>query len=582
MIRSIGGRLSGVAHISKALGLMGLLLLSACGGGGGGGSSGGGGSTPVVVAPPTTGQAARFLTQATFGPNDADISGVVSSGYSGWVNAQLSTPVSATHLAHLDARLVELKAANATATLSANQFYESFWKQAATGPDQLRQRVKFALSEIFVVSFNADGEDPRGMASYYDMLGKDALGNYRQLLEDVTLHPAMGIYLTYMANQKENVATGRSPDENYAREVMQLMSIGLYELNLDGTVKTDLLGKPIPTYTADDIKGLAKVFTGLSWYNPTPTNTTFFGGNRDAEAYTKPMIVYGNYHSISAKSFLGTNIAAVTTPDGAADLKTALDTLFNHPNVGPFISKQLIQRLVTSNPSPAYVQRVATIFNNNGSGVRGDMGAVVRAILLDDEARTASSDATYGKLREPVVRMANWMRAFEVSSQTGNFLLNSTSANTSLGQSALTSPSVFNFFRPGFIPPNTVLGAKNKLAPEFQLVDEVYSASYVNVMQNAVNTGVGSTPPGGSGNDIRSAYTKELALTSDPTALVERVNTLLYYGQMPDTLKTKIFNAVSTISITTGTQTQMDTAKLNRVKLAVFLGMVAPDYLAQR
>jgi uncharacterized protein (DUF1800 family) len=594
MIRSFGGRLSGVARVSKALNLralslIGLMFLSACGGGGGGGgsaSSGSGSSSsaPPVVVVPTSALASRFLTQATFGPNDSEITSVINSGYAGWVNAQLAMPVSATHLAHMDARLIELRAANATANVNATQFYESFWKQAATSPDQLRQRVKLALSEIFVVSYSGDGQDARGLASYYDMLGKDAFGNFRTLLEDVTYHPAMGRYLTYIGNQKENAATGRSPDENYAREVMQLMTLGLYQLNLDGTVKTDLFGNTQPTYTSDDIKGLAKVFTGLSWYHPTPTVNTFFGGNRDAASYTTPMLMYNTYHSISAKSFLGTNIAAVTatTVDGTADIKTALDTLFNNPNVGPFISRQLIQRLVTSNPSPAYVSRVASVFNNNGAGVRGDMGAVVKAILMDDEARTASSDITYGKLREPIVRMANWMRAFEVTSQSGSYLLGSTSANTLLGQSALNSPSVFNFFRPGFIPPNTVLGSKNKLAPEFQLVDEVYVASYVNLMQTAVNTGVGSTPTGGTGSDIRSSYTKELALAGDPTALVERVNSLLYYGQMSDVLKTKIITAVTAVNITTGTQTQIDTARLNRVKLAVFLGLASPEFLVQR
>jgi uncharacterized protein (DUF1800 family) len=285
------------------------------------------------------------------------------------------------------------------------------------------------------------------------MLGDNAFGNYRTLLQQVSLHPMMGVYLTHLANQKEDTATGREPDENYAREVMQLMSIGVHRLNIDGSVVTDGSGAPVPAYSQADIAGLARVFTGMSWYSPTPTNNTFLGRNRDPDASIRPMIFYPVFHSTSAKTFLGTTIAGGST-DGAAELNTALDVIFNHPNVGPFIGRQLIQRLVTSNPSPAYVQRVATVFNNNGSGVRGDLAAVIRAILLDAEARdmTSVSSATFGKVREPMVRLANWMRAFSATSVSGNYLITSTSANTSLGQSPLASPSVFNFYRPGYIP----------------------------------------------------------------------------------------------------------------------------------
>lgn len=574
---------------AAVLALSSFATLTACGGGSGGGSasgsSGSGGSGSTAPAPkPTAAEASRFLTQATFGPNDADISAVTSTSYDSWIDAQIALPVGTTHLAWADARLVQLQAANATASLSSNQFYESFWAQAASAPDQLRQRVKFALSEIFVVSFAMDGEDVRGMASYYDMLGKNAFGNFRQLLNDVTYHPAMGLYLTFLANQKENAAQGRLPDQNYAREVMQLMTIGLYLLNTDGTLKKDLLGNTQATYGQSDIDSLAKVFTGLSWYNPTPTNSTFGGGNRDAEAYTKPMIAYNNFHSISAKTFLGATIAATSTADTNGDVKTALDTLFNHANVGPFIGKQLIQRLVTSNPSDAYVGRVAAVFNDNGKGTRGDLAAVVRAILTDSEARGVTSDPDYGKLREPIVRLGNWMRAFEVTSQSTNWLMSSTSANTSLSQSPLTSPSVFNFYRPGYVPPNTALGSKNKLAPEFQITDEVSIASYLNTMQSVIGSGIGSTPPGGSGADIRSAYTKELALAADVPSLLDRLNLLLFSGTMSTTLNGRINTAVTGVAIPggTATQAQIDAAKLNRVKLAVFLSMASPEYLTQK
>jgi uncharacterized protein (DUF1800 family) len=556
------------------------VAVSACGGGGsGGGGSVGGTITPPVITPkPTISEAGRLLAQATFGANDADIAAVTSTSFSAWLDAQLALPVSGSHLTWLDTRLPQLQAVTPTATLSANQFYESFWAQAITAPDQLRQRVKLALSEIFVVSFNMDGEDPRGMASYYDMLGKNAFGNFRVLLNDVTYHPAMGLYLTYMANQKENASTGRTPDQNYAREVMQLMTIGLYKLNSDGSLNNDLFGNAQPTYTQDDIAELAKVFTGLSWYNPTPTNSTFGGGSKDVEAYTKPMIAYNNFHSISAKSFLGTTIAASTTADTNGDVSKALDALFNHANVGPFIGRQLIQRLVTSNPSPAYVARISAVFNNNGSGVRGDLSAVIRAILLDSEARTASSDPDYGKLREPIIRLGHWMRAFEATSASGNWLLTSTAANTSLAEAPLTSPSVFNFYRPGYVPPNTTLGGKNQQAPEFQITDEVSVAGYLNTMQTAIGSGIGTS------SDIKSAYTKELAFATDVAGLMDRLNQLLFAGQMSATLRAKITTAVNAITIPGGTasQSSIDTAKLNRVKLAIFLSMASPEYLAQR
>lgn len=474
---------------------------------------------------------------------------------------------------------MQLRVADPNAGLGPNQFYEAFWQNAVTGSDQLRQRMRFALSQIFVISLVDPNIDIRGAASYYDMLGANALGNYRTLLEQVTLHPMMGVYLTHLANQKEDTAGTRSPDENYAREVMQLMSIGLFMLNPDGTKQLDTSGQPIPTYTQDDISGLARVFTGLSWYAPTPTNNTFFGGNRNADATIRPMIFYNNYHSTSQKRFLGTTIPASATVDIAGDLRIALDTIFNHPNVGPFMAQRLIQQFVTSNPSLAYVRCVATVFNNNGSGVRGDLAAVIRAVLTDSEARNIGvvSSASFGKLREPVIRLANWMRAFGATSQSGNWLMGSTSANTSLSQAPLTSPSVFNFWRPGYVPPSTQLGAQNLQAPEFQVVDEVAVAGYLNTMQNAVNAGVGS------GNDIRSAYTAEIAIANDPVALVDRVNKLLVYGQLSAISQQRINEAVTGVAIpATGTQAQIDAARLNRAKLAVFLAMASPEYLALR
>lgn len=564
-------------RLARALAVASALSLAACGSGDG--QTGGErpqGTTPLPETAPIKQNAARFLTQATFGPTDADVASVNALGYRGWIDQQMVT-ATPSHLTYVDNRLAQIRLTTPTATLSSTQFYESFWLYAATSPAQLRERMKLALSEIFVISMVDPNVDPRGAASYYDMLGNNAFGNYRTLLEQVTLHPMMGIYLTHLANQKEDTATGRNPDENYAREVMQLMSIGVEQLNADGTVRRDANGAAIPTYTSADISNLARVMTGFSWYSPTPSNNTFLGRNRDPEASVRSMIPYANYHSTSVKTFLGTTIPAGST-DARAELNQALDVLFNHPNVGPFMARRLIQRLVTSNPSPAYVGRVAAVFANNGAGVRGDMAAVTRAILLDPEAAALGQSPGSGKVREPMIRLTNWMRAFGATSISGNYLIGSTSANTSLGQSALASPSVFNFFRPGYVPPNTRLGAANLTAPEFQIVDEVTVAGYANTMQNVIGNGIGT------GTDVRSAYAREIAMAHDANALADRMNAILMYGQMPFALRQRIVDSVNSVTIPggTATQAQIDAARLNRVRLAVYLTMISPDYLVQR
>jgi uncharacterized protein (DUF1800 family) len=395
----------------------------------------------------------------------------------------------------------------------------------------------------------------------------------------VSLHPIMGRYLTHLANQKEDPVTGRTPDENYAREVLQLMSVGLVALNSDGTPQRDSAGNTIPAYTAADVSNLAKVFTGFSYSHPTPSANSFNNRVRVADYLILPMIAYPEFHSVSAKTFLGTTISSSATSDPTGDLRIALDTIFNHPNTAPFVSKQLIQRLVTSNPSPAYVGRVAGVFANNGQGVRGDLAAVARAILTDSEARTLSSDPNYGKLREPLLRMTHMMRAFDATSQTGNFLLGSTSASNSLGQSALTAPSVFNFWRPGYSPPNTKTGAAGLVAPEFQIVDEVTTAGYLNTLQTALTNGIGTS------NDVRTALSAETALAETPSQLVDRLNTLLVSGQMSTGLRQRIIDTVTGVTIPAGTnvtQAQIDAAKLNRARLAVFLTMASPEYLVQR
>ena len=554
--------------MARWLGVLAALVVASCSGARGTGSGGDG--------PPTAAEAARFLSQATYGPTEATISQLRASGYSQWIDQQMTMPPPTSHLALLDARL-----ARTGENPNPTDFYYGYWTQAITGPDQLRQRMKLALSEIFVVSLTDSNISTRGAASYYDMLGANAFGNFRTLLEQVALHPMMGVYLTWVGNQKEDPVTGRNPDENFAREVIQLMTIGLYQLNPDGTVRTDISGRPLATYSAEDISGLARVFTGYSYYTPTPTSLTFRGGNVPADGFVRSMIPYPTFHSTGAKTFLGATIAASATSNPSGDLKVALDTLFNHPNVGPFIGKQLIQRLVTSNPSPAYVARVTAVFNDNGKGVRGDMAAVVRAILLDSEARSAAAadDPNFGKVREPLVRMTNWARAFGATSTSGEFTIGTTSANTSLSQTALTAPSVFNFYRPGYSPPNSRVGNAGLLAPEFQIVDEVSVAGYLNTLQSTIDQGAGLTVNGA--RDIRSAYSAEMAVADDPAGLADRMNLLLANGRMSATTRGRIIDAVGAISLPASGATRT-TALLNRSKLAAYMTMASPEYLVQR
>ena len=575
-IRRHGGRLA----LTLAV-----MLLAACGGGGGseGGNtaasasvSGTDNGTPVSDLPTTKSEGARFLSQTSFGPKQAEIDSLSASGYSAWLNAQFALPQNL-HVTYFDQQLAAGQSA------SANLIYESFWRQAVTGEDQLRQRLVFALSQIFVVSLadSTVSNTPRGIAGYMDMLGSNTFGNFRSLLQDVSLHPMMGIYLSHLRNQKEDPARGRVPDENYAREVMQLFTIGLSELNADGTVKLDARNEPIDTYSNEDVTGMARVFTGWSWAGPDKSDSRFSGGSPAPDREILPMQSYPKFHSTSEKRFLGTVIGAQASANPEASLQVALDRLFNHPNVGPFIGKQLIQRLVSSNPSPAYVARVTAAFNDDGKGIRGNMQAVIRTIYLDPEARDMSklADPKAGKLREPILRMANWMRAANVSSTSGRFLIGGTDdPGNSLGQTPMRSPSVFNFYRPGYAPPNTSIGSAGLVAPELQITHETSVAGYLNTMRSAVQSGFGSNSP----RDVQPNYAELLALANTPDALVEQVNLLLTYGQMSAALKVQIRDAVTSVTIPTNSTTNADAARRNRVMLALFLTLAAPEYLNQK
>ena len=517
---------------------------------------------------PTADEAARFLTQATFGPTDTDIARVQSIGYSAWIDEQFALPA-APHLPYVQANFTP--GAN---TANFNFMQDAFWQQAIPAPDQLRQRVKFALSELVVVSGgdNTIAAYSDGLANYADLLGQHAFGNYRQLIEAVATSPMMGIYLSHLGNKKADAITGAVPDENFAREVTQLFTIGLYQLNLDGT-PVMVNNAPVETYTNADVSGLARVFTGWGWAATGTSNAEFRGAVvTDPQRTVKPMKMYPNYHETGAKTFLGTTIPAGTS--GEQSLALALDGLFNHQNLCPFIGRQLIQRLVTSNPNAAYVGRVAAACINNGQGVRGDMKAMVRAILLDTEARDASkmADPQFGKVREPAVRLANWARCFKATSASGNWTIrNLDSAATSLGQQPWRSPSVFNFFRPGYVPPNTAIAAAGLVAPEFQLIGETSVAGYTNTMQSVIQSGVGV----GSPRDVRADYSGDIALAGNADALLDRVNRCLMYGTMDTALRNDLRTAINAISMNGNGPT-------NRVYAAILLTMASPEYLVQK
>jgi len=532
--------------------------LAACGGGGdsGSGAAGSTASEALPNEPMAAADAARLLAQATPGASRADIAQAETVGARKWVEQQFEQPATGGHFDWMMGNGYGDEA-NRFSTAGLDN---SLWRKLISSPDALRQRMVLALSEICVVSVSGIDAPWRqfAVANYVDILERNAFGNYRTLLEEVTLSTAMGYYLTYRGNAKAN-GRGSQPDENYAREVMQLFTIGLLQLRQDGSVVAGA-----ETYDSDDVSGLARVFTGWD------LDTSGLPSQVPPEVQRRPMAQVGNRYENGAKSFLGVTIAA-GTPARAA-LTTALDTLFHHPNVPPFIGRQLIQRLVTSNPSPSYVARVASAFIDNGSGVRGDLKAVLRAILLDPEARNSASalaDPYFGKLREPVQRFLNWARGWRANSPSGQWTIGDLSdAASRLGQSPMRSPSVFNFFRPGYVPPGGALAAAGLTAPELQIANETSVAGYLNFMQRAV--------AGSSIGDVRADHAPLLAMATDSRRLLDELNLVLAAGQIPATTITMLKTALDTIAAAT------DTGKRNRVQAALVLVLAAPEYIAQK
>ncbi|MSU48109.1 MAG: DUF1800 family protein [Opitutus sp.] len=530
-------------------------------------------TAPAVSLTNTTAiDAARLLTQATFGPKQSEITALTGGSITSWIDTQLALPNTSHRTATVNER--ETALANSEFDPTNNPYLLLFrqraWFQIAlTAPDQLRQRVAFALSQILVVSDSGFGNNmTEPLAAYYDILANNAFGNYRALLGQVTLSPTMGLYLSSLRNSKADPVTGTNPDENYAREVMQLFSIGLVQLQPDGTLKLDSAGLPIPTYNQNTISQMARIFTGFGFFTTTPT-----GNIRNTRAdYINPMTLYPASHETGTKDL--TPVLSTVIPanlGGTEDLKRALDALAFHDNTSSFISRQLIQRLVTDNPSPAYVYRVAEVFRREKDN-SAQLGLVVRAILTDYEARAAAviDDPGYGKLKEPLLRYTGFLRNFSAASASGRN--NQDNVQNSLFQAPLRAPSVFNFFEPGYVFPGDLARA-GLVAPEFQITDDTTAISVPNFLRTAIFVAaVGAN----AAKTLVPNYTAELALVSNTPALLDRLNLLMAGGQMSAATRARITTTLNALPVATAAQ------QLERVQTAVLLVLTSPDGSSQR
>ena len=530
-------------------------------------------TSPVTSAPSNIEvadtDAARLLAQASFGPNLESINRVKALGIEGWLEDQFNK----TGSSHL-----EYAQNNGNNASNAEARAHKWWLDAIDADDQLRARVAFALSEIFVVSDVQQtlGNAQLGLANYYDILRRNAFGNYRTLLQEVTTNPVMGVYLSMLQNAKADSATNTRADENFAREVMQLFSIGLHELNIDGT-KKQAGGRPIPTYTQADVGEYARVFTGWSYANTNRWNALPLSQYAD---FLNPMVPYPDYHDSGEKKLLRGVISPAGLP-AEEDLSKALDSLFNHPNVGPFIGKQLIQRLVTSNPTPAYIARVAGTFNNNGSGVRGDLKAVIKAILLDEEARHGHSTIpNFGKLREPILRMTHLWRAFDAQFADGSrtYTTNAPSLknlSSAFGQSVLGAPSVFNFFQPDYSPVG-ILRDMGIDSPEA----EIYTENYISHTNTFISTYIHKFYDAGSEDEGARFLTyinieTQTDKAIDPAALLDELNLVMMSGQMSDDQRSILLDHLHALP-------DDSKGRAQRVKDGISLVMTLPGYLVQR
>jgi len=535
------------------------LLLGLAGCGGGGGSD----PTPPPPPPPPTpltkAEAFQFLNQTTFGALESEATQVIAMRREAWIDDQMVKPASLSL-----PFLIALPIAQPMGQMNADRL-DVWFRNTLHGEDQLRQRVAFALSEILVVSqVGALQNRPYSTTSYYDLLVENAFGNYRDLLEQVTLHPAMGVYLSMLSNEKPDVVNNIRPDENYARELMQLFSIGLVELNQDGSRRLDTNGEAIATYDQSIIEGFAHVFTGWTYAN-TPR---FRNPQPSLRNDVEPMTLWPEFHDTGPKKVLnGVTIPAGQT--GGQDLTDALDNIFNHPNVGPFVAIRLIHRLVTSNPSPGYVSRIAGVFNNNGSGVRGDLGAVVKAILLDPEAHPAQQSATSGKIKEPLLRLTQLWRAYDATSNSGGYQFRF--VNVVFGQGPLQAPHVFNFFSPFYAPPGEIQDG-NMLAPELEIATE-YQNTFITNYMFLQAFGLNSLNQNLRPDDIFINFESELIIAADIDPLIDVVAGKLLGGEISTALRNEIAGMLALIP-------EADTA--NRVAETIYFIATSPEYAYQR
>jgi len=538
-----------------------MLTLSACGG-----SSGGTGSPPPPPPPPpppvTVAEGFQLLNQASFGATLDEAQNVVNLGVDAWIDRELAKPASL--------QLPYLRSLPRPQFLGELQpdRVDIWFRNVVDGDDQLRQRVAFALSEIMVVSqLGALQGAPYALADYYDKLALNAFGNYRDLIEIITLHPAMGVYLSMLGNEKPDPALNIRPDENYARELMQLFSIGLVELNIDGSVRTDGLGQPIPTYDQAIIEGFAHVFTGWNYAGAPSFQQAFQNDNNQ----TVPMQLYPAFHDTGAKTLLG----GFTIPAGQTgdqDLQMALDNIFNHSNVGPFIAIRLIRRLVTSNPSPGYVARVASAFNDNGFGIRGDLGAVVKAILTDPEARPAMHMEIDGKVKEPLLRLTQLWRAYDGASQSGAFPL--APAYIIFGQGPLQASHVFNFFSPFYAPPGEIRQS-GLVAPELQIATE-YQNTFITNYFFLVTFDWNSEKANPGEDEVLIDITEEIAVAGDTDALIDMVADKLLAGGISATLRTEMANMIDRVRIAVPGNDAALAAE------AIYFVVTSPEFAYQR
>ena len=527
-------------------------------------------------------QASRFLAQSTFGANQSLIEHVTEIGYEAWLDEQINGPATDMQekVSKTFKEVSEWHLANGgdSTEIPARPnwlvFNYAWWDANMQNSDLLRQRVAFALSEIFVISVQSELEGyGDGLSSYYNLLVKHAFGNYRDLLKDVSLHPCMGFYLSHLNNPKTNSERNTRPDENYAREVMQLFSIGLYQLNPDGTRKHDSEGQDIPTYGQDEIKEMAKIWTGLSVADVIPNmydEQPYFGIGIYTADMTLPMIMYDEYHEPGEKKLVG-GAMIPGGQTGMQDVDAAIEVLFNHPNVGPFIGRRLIQRLVKSNPSPAYIKRISEVFADNGSGERGDLGAVIKAILLDPEPRNCelTDDLSSGMLREPFVRYTHFSRALNVEQYYDRFWNACYDFWQNTGQSVLGAKSVFNFFLPDY-QPNGPIADEGLVAPEFQIHNSRSSIGMMNevnrwAVYNAVMYGWEENNP-----EVILNLDELRAYARDPEVLLNKLDILFTHGQLTQRTRDLIKEALAA-------QIYGDYRE-NRVRLAIYLIMISPDY----